>query len=254
MKSLLKLTIGISAALFLCFSSESEESRNGISELSRRIQLASKNWKLLVSQAAQEPYETLQTYLPDLGIRGKYHSFKKIFQITFLEKLTGEKIYLKGPHAKGSINFNHPSNFGYYNPKFLNNLESILEKEFGSDEVVKVFQDCYDKNFKQIVRVFYKTRMMVMLRPDIEMEYTKLLQQIKSGETNESASFFLQEKFRPFTEVLKNDSFYEVVSCSSFWVRRSIDGTQGKFKSLLDLILSRMDPGFLSLMEKSENQ
>lgn len=250
MRSLAKLHMVTAAIALISFSSVSDDSINAITGLSKRIRLASQNWKLFVSQGAQLPYHTHSTYLPELGIRGKYQSFKKVFQITFLEKLTKEKVFLKGPHRNGEINFNHPSHFGHYNPKFLDKLKSILEKELANEIHVSLFQDCYDKNFKKLLRVFYMTRVLVSLQDDAGQKYSKLLEQIKSGKKTENASFFLQEKFRPFTEVLKTHNFYEVISCSSFWVRRSLDNTDDRFKILLDLVLKKMDPEFFSLMQE----
>ena len=79
-------------------------------------------WRALPKLAKTTPdkaYNKLNTWLPELGLRGLYAKAQFALNLSQLEKVSGHKIYRAGPHKEGQLRLNSRSDFGHYNPKFL---------------------------------------------------------------------------------------------------------------------------------------
>ena len=57
----------------------------------------------LAKSTPDREYRALNTWLPERGLRGLYAKVRKKAGLTVLEKLSGVKVYLKGPHQKGKL-------------------------------------------------------------------------------------------------------------------------------------------------------
>lgn len=244
MRKLYLCLVIVCSILCLTYASDSADEAQEPSDFMRRLGLISTHWKPLMTKARSIPYSIGQTYIHDQGIRGKFNAFKKVFSIRALENMTGEKVFLSGPHNDNNLDLSHDSTFGHYNPKFIEKVYELLDEALSNKTFVENFQNCYDKNFKQLFRAFYKTYPIIVWNPKLQNEYLAFIDTVKSGEAKMSASFFLQEKMRPHAEAWNDLNYYEVVSTGSFWVRRCIDQSEEEFFHLLELVVFTFDPQF----------
>lgn len=201
------------------------------------------NWES-IKASTDLSSENISSWLPERGIRGKYEIARKDVGLQFMEQLVGHPVFLKGPHQE-KIDFNSGS-FGYYNPQFLEGLKPILGETLQNKLFVESTKTFYDTEIKQYLRTFFLSYSISANRSDIMETYLK---HIAKGEHESFSgpSFYLQEAFRGFAESAEQSGYdvYEGFTCPGFWIRRSIDGTEGQFFDLLLLVLKTYDADFL---------
>ena len=121
--------------------------------LNREIDLMVSNWDRLVS-TVDLSYENIISWLPESGIRGRYERVKKYLSIEALEEIIGLKVFIKGPHIKG-INFKSIADLGYYNPRFLIQLNRILKSIYKHRTFIENSQLLYNSQLKRYLRTLY---------------------------------------------------------------------------------------------------
>ena len=211
------------------------------------LSLAS-NWDNIKANTDLSP-DNISSWLPQSGIRGKYEIARKHIGLKFMEQVTGHPVFLEGPHQE-DIDFNSES-FGHYNPRFLERLKPILREAIQNKLFVESTKTLYDAELKQYLRTFFLSYNISANRTDIMEGYLRL---IAEGEHRSFSgpSFFLQEAFRAFAESAEESGYdvYEGFTCPGFWIRRSIDGTEGQFYNLLLLVMETYDTDFLKQQTK----
>lgn len=229
--------------------------------LNREIDLMVSNWDRLVS-TVDLSYENIISWLPESGIRGRYEGGKKYLSIAALEEIIGLKVFIKGPHTKG-INFKSIADFGYYNPKFLIQLNRILKSIYKHRTFIENTQLLYNSQLKRYLRTLYLSYDIAAENEQIINGYLNAI----SGAKNDSyengkissvyggssrPSFYLQESFREFAQSIEREGYdvYEGFTCPGFWIRRSIDGTQNHFYKLLILTMNHYDKEFLEKQQR----
>jgi len=189
--------------------------------------------------------ESINSWLPDVGVRGKYGILKADIGKAVLEKIIGEKAFLEGPHAKG-MNFVSETKFGKYNPAFLTKLHAALAVILKNKKFVGTLQELYDQKFREYLRLYY---LSYHLAANNQMVMDRYLVEVADEAKMEfdSPSLYLQEMFRDFAEAKEREGYdvYEAFTCPGFWVRRSIDGTADEFWKLLNLTMKTFDPSFV---------
>lgn len=246
LKTLLSTTLAITLAIFACttkpgFSSE---------RLSDKIKLTVADWQNMSANARLD-HETISSWVPESGIRGRYQIAKQVLSKAVLESIIGEKAFLSGPHEQG-VNYNSAREFGRYNPKFLTKLQKSLASLFSNKVFVDNAQALYDSELKQYLRTYYLAYEAGANNREVMDGYLAIL----ATEPREYAgstflaepSYYLQEAFRDFAESIEGEGYdvYEGFTCPGFWVRRSIDGTADEFYGLLTLTIRTFDPEFLN--------
>lgn len=245
LRTLLTLLAITGLGIFACttkpgFSSE---------KLGEKIKLAVADWQNMRTNADLAP-ESISSWIPESGIRGRYQIAKQVLSKAVLESIVGEKAFLSGPHQQ-DIDYNSARTFGRYNPKFLTQLQKGLSSLFSSKVFVANAQALYDSELKQYLRTYYLAYEVGANNQEVMDGYLAIVAQEpkKYGESVflSEPSHFLQESFRGFAESIEAEGYdvYEGFVCPGFWVRRSIDGTADEFLGLLKLTIKTFDPEFL---------
>ena len=197
-------------------------------------------WELL-DQFYEPNKDTDGTWL-EVGLRSKYAMAKKYASLAILEDLTGEKVYLKGPHQEG-FDFTAKDAFGYYNPAFLSAVEDHLKEALEQPAFHKLATILYNKHFYSLVETYQQAYLHAQNHPQ-QMQKIKLiyLEQISKPFGTEEGS--MQETFRTYADQSvkqHNSDWYEAVTAPSFWVRRSIDQTDEQIFRILSFLKEELE-------------
>ena len=93
--------------------------------LSDKIDATVSNWESLSDEGSERAYEIYHSWVPERGVRGRYHYAKSYLSKELIEGIVGEKAFLSGPHSEG-VNFTSETAFGHYNPKFVTELKGDI--------------------------------------------------------------------------------------------------------------------------------
>jgi len=200
-----------------------------------------KDWK---SAGPEFDYEKAETFLPELGIRGKYYLNKNIINLLSIAKIVGEPVFISGPHKK-EMNF-RSEEFGTYNPKFLQKLYSLL-KELLSDKKFKEKSSAlYDTEFKKYLQTMMHAYEYVIENEENKTAAVANYKQFLS-ENPSNAGFNMLEYFRDFTDYFSENGYdwYELSTAATFWTRRAMDNSEKEFINLLNLVIESYNRSFL---------
>ncbi len=180
-------------------------------------------------------------YFPEGGMRNFYCHLLSQTGWAELQKIAGMPIFLKGPHSKARLDLKSRKSFGYYNPELVRWLGATFIPAAGDEKFRALTQPIYDKYVRPLARTFYASH--EKLRADgafLEQEKRALLAAVAKGRVDEMP----YEKYYNYTggEYDGNVSKTAV----AFWIRRSIDGTDGDFFSDLTRLLGAYDARFLA--------
>ena len=217
--------------------------------LEKAMMESSTNWSRLSQQAARLPWQETGTYLPEMGVRGRYAALKSLLNPAILEKIFGEKVYRSGPHRGADIDYANENTFGRYNPAFLRKLNTTLNRLSKNQLLTKQLQGLYDREFRIVLRTFYQAYSVAANNKNVIDGYQRILEtpleKRPDGKGVSPISRYFYEQFSDFSSGQGSD-FLEDNMAARFWVRRSIDGTADEFYQLLQLTLRTFDPAFLS--------
>ncbi len=209
-------------------------------------------WELL-KQGYQPNRERDATWL-EVGFRAKYAKAKNYISLEILEAVFGVPVFIKGPH-KDQMNFNSTTSFGYYNPEFITKVKLSVDEIFENPVFKAAAKKVYHENFRSMALTYLDAHRYLNDSPEYLKELkTKYLQEIAQpgGTTNGS----LQETFRDYADhgefadaaeqrayetLNPNADWYEAVTAPAFWLRRSIDGTDGQIENLLGWIINNLE-------------
>jgi len=204
-------------------------------------------WRVLPKLAKTTPdkaYNKLSTWLPELGLRGLYAKAQFALNLSQLEKVSGHKIYLTGPHKEGQLNLNARSDFGHYNPKFLqwaaaNGIPSLKDARLR-----KELQPVYDRFLRSRARSFYAAHKNLHSNPE---HLQRALDKYNDLMAAEKPAFAMQEFFRADSDRMKKNDldWYETNVAHVFWLRRSLDGSAKSCHSLVVALLQTHDAKWL---------
>lgn len=176
-----------------------------------------------------------------------------------LQRLAPMKVFLKGPHSDQKLDLGSRRSFGYYNPQFVSWLEQSFIPASNDAAFRKATQSIYDAYVRRLARTMFVTHeKLVSNSAYLNSEKKALLDAITNQTLSESWYvkwfFFMNPTFlkQPDKDV---SGFWRdggeggwnghVVETSvAFWIRRSIDGTEGAFFSALKRLLQVYDPQF----------
>jgi len=198
-------------------------------------------WDLLATN--YEPNRERDDTWLDVGLRSKYAMAKNYASLSILEETFAEDVFLRGPHH-GEMDFNATTSFGYYNPRFITKVHDALDTALKNPVFKKVAEPFYKKHLQSMAHTYYDAFLYIEQNPEIKNnlinKYIRMVAQ-PDGATEGS----LQEHFRTFAEDLEKGiqkaDVYEAFTAPSFWVRRSIDGTDDDFIKLLEMTVSHFE-------------
>jgi hypothetical protein len=200
------------------------------------------NW---VDPVGANDSEKSVTWLPELGIRGKYYANQKTLSIVTVASVVAEPLFVSGPHEE-EMDYANGADFGHYNPKFLEKVEILLAKTLKDKSFKKKAQALYDSTFKNYARCYWSSYQEVLKDKAVKNEYLKGYRAlIKEGA--EDAGFQIQQSFNDIALKYeeKGLDWYEFTVTSTFWLRRAMDGTDEGFYSLLSLVMKTFDKGYM---------
>ena len=211
----------------------------------------SAEWESLREEADLDP-QAIASWVPESGIRGRYAIVKPMLSLSVLERLIGEKAFLSGPHGE-QVDFTSATEFGRYNPVFIDKLQAQLAGLFASEAFVLAVQPLYDAQLQGYLRACYLAHQVAANKPVLMAGYLAAIARERDSPPSGQRVFlaapsrYLQDSFMEFATRLQGQfDVYEAVTCPGFWVRRSIDGTSGQFHELLLLTLRTFDGEFLA--------
>lgn len=233
------------------------EPKKPVKELSEKTNVMASQWEEMHNNTALD-YESIQSWIPESGIRGRYQIAKEVISIAILENIVGEKVFLNKTHQQG-ISYTNATKFGHYNPDFLLKLHEILTQIFSNKVFIANIQPFYDNELKQYLRTFFLSYKPAANNQAVINGYLSAIEKTKPSFSADSSfvsqdtssnippSLFLQESFRSFSDLMEKQGYdvYEAFVCPGFWIRRSIDGTEDEFFQLLTLVINTFDKGFL---------
>ena len=204
-------------------------------------------WRTLPKLAKTTPdkaYNKLNTWLPDLGLRGLYAKAQFALNLSQLEKVSGHKIYLTGPHKEGELNLNVRSDFGHYNPKFLQWAAANGIPGLKDPKLRRELQPVYEKFLRSRARSFYAAHKNLHANPKRLQRATDKYNDLMAAE---KPAFAMQEFFRADADRMRNSGldWYETNVAHIFWLRRSIDGSAKACHSLVVALLQTHDAKWL---------
>lgn len=209
------------------------------------------SWSVLQKKTTQS-YQSTGTLYPEFGVRGRYAILKPLINPAILEELVGEKVYRSGPHRGANIDYTDEEAFGYYNPAFLKKLLPTLTSLSDNKLFVKSTQGLYNREFRDVLRVFFQAYPVAANRKDIQDGFLAILNMPRSSRKNPYAiDAYFNDVFSGFAREMEGQGYDELEGymAARFWVRRSIDGTADEFYRMLRLAIRTFDPTFLLLKD-----
>ncbi|MGN7611053.1 hypothetical protein ACQZV8_03100 [Magnetococcales bacterium HHB-1] len=185
------------------------------------------------------------TWLPEQGLRGLYLRFG--FRPGLLEPLVGLPLYVHGPHMGGEINF-FSQTFGYHNRPFILRLEVLFNQILNHTLLRDRVEGFYQQHLARIAHAYYAVYKIFFKeknRDRIEAIIKKYQQQISEKNTDPKAfGNYPYEEFFEVAHKLEKEGYdgYEAMTAGSFWIRRTIDGTDKDWFRLLKRVLEKIDP------------
>ena len=204
-------------------------------------------WRTLPKLAKTTPdkaYNQLNTWLPDLGLRGLYAKTQFALNLAQLEQVSGHKIFLAGPHKYGKLNLNVRSNFGHYNPKFLQWCKTNGIPGLKDAKLRQELQPVYEKYLRSRARSFYAAHKNLQANPK---HMKSALEKYNDLMAAEKPAFAMQEFFRADSDRMAKTGldWYETNVAHVFWLRRNLDGSTKACHSLLFALLQTHDAKWL---------
>jgi len=204
-------------------------------------------WRALPKLAKTTPdkaYNKLNPWLPELGLRGLYAKAQFALNLSQLEKISGHKIYLAGPHKEGQLNLNARSDFGHYNPKFLQWAAANGIPGLKDTKLRKELQPVYEKFLQSRARSFYAAHKNLHANPK---RMQRALDKYNDLMAAEKPAFAMQEFFRPDADRMEKAGldWFETNVAHVFWLRRTLDGSAKDCHKLLHTLLTTHDAKWL---------
>jgi hypothetical protein len=180
--------------------------------------------------------EANSTYLDD-GLRYHYALLKDMASIKILEQVTGEPVFLSGPHTGDELNFYADRSFGYYNPKFWERVKTVVDYSLENDAAFKQLgKYVYNQKLKKTATLYYDSYQYLQENKSLADKAKADYEQALS--TGSSPGEVLQETFRAYANTKEElgQDWYIANTAPGFWIRREIDGTADEIFEILTMV------------------
>lgn len=200
-------------------------------------------WDLL--KANYEPVRERDDTWLDVGLRSKYAMARNYASLDVIEATFGQPVFLRGPHD-GDLDFNSTTSFGYYNPDFVLSVHKAVEMAIANPLFSEMGKQVYEKHLMSMAHTYLAAHKYLEEQHELKNTLTQdyLLMMAKPEGTMDGS---LQESFRGYAEEVERSAaksdVYEAFTAPSFWLRRSIDGTDDEFVALLEMVINHFEEG-----------
>ena len=222
----------IVTTLSYCSSSRMNKSRSSKNENSS-FEFALKHVLSNLEKARFQPIRTGWTHDYGFDYGGTLNTFEYVRSLmTYeeLQKTSKHAIFLKGPHSSTSLNLNSNTSFGYYNPAFVNYLNTTLKKILRNEAFIELSRP-------SIIRFNILNKLKGYLEIyDLIEEDRDVFNKLRTNFEEKLAmgvwsSYDYRSYLPPRLETSKYWNWSETVYY--FWVRRAIDGTKELWHQLI---------------------
>jgi hypothetical protein len=200
-------------------------------------------WQYLDGAPACSPKDS-GSYVP--GVLALLCKTRDRLTIGWLEQLSGERVFLSGPHVNQRLNLNS-ARFGHYNPRFVDWALEQLVPGANDRDFQRLTQASYDRHLKLIARAYHHAQLLLEVNPEL---YDKLVRSYSSalqrGEVD-PGKVLLDAARSAYGQADPIDPYLSPTAVG-FWVRRKIDGTSSKFARGLVKLLKAYDPNALATL------
>lgn len=202
---------------------------------------------------------------PGGGMRTYYCYFRSQSTYAQLVKWSGVPIFQSGPHGGAAIDLHSARSFGHYNPAFVRWLGLALVPRSDEKSFIAATRPLYEKYLQPLARIYYVTYLKLQSnRNYLDNEKRAVIAMMAKGTKKKGAegwyekyALFMNPEY--FNHARDRDDSYLmdhgfdggwdcnlVKTAVGFWIRRSLDGSDGEFIADLRAMLSVYDPGFLA--------
>jgi hypothetical protein len=185
------------------------------------------------------------------GMRNIYCYLSSVFNYRKLVHLSGQDPFVSGPHSSRALDLNAKSEFGHYNPMFVQWLTKHMIPNPESSDIRWLMQPVFDQYLKYTARAYFLAAQIAF--EDITRleravkDYKKAMTKGEAGCWSVPAlSAAVSEFFVP--TYLNGEWYYaNVLECAlAFWARRYMDGTAEAFQEGLSRLLQAYDSQFMA--------
>ena len=200
-------------------------------------------------------------YFPNGGMYTVYCRLKNFGSFSQLETALGIPVFRSGPHQGGRLDRTSETEFGHYNPEFVQGLAEWALPDEEGENFHLIAEATYDYALADLARVYWATYQKLKSEPDFwRAQQEELKAHMAAGEVPfdfyEKFFFFMNPHFmeRPdgdfdffHSRGFDGDHNGNVVKTAvGFWIRRGIDATADEFAGQLEVVMLRFDEEFVS--------
>lgn len=180
--------------------------------------------------------ENSSTYLDD-GLRYHYALLKDMASIRILERVTGEQVFLSGPHTGDQLNFAADRGFGYYNPEFWKRVKTVMAYSLENDAAFQQLgKYVYNQKIGKVAQLYYDSYLYLQNNKTVATKARKDYEAAMAS--GASPGELIQETFRSYADSREElgQDWYIANTAPGFWIRREIDGTADEIFEVLQLV------------------
>ena len=208
-------------------------------------------------------------YFPQGGMQSFWCHLQELTTLPALSELASAPIFLSGPHSADALKLDSPSDFGHYNPVFVQRMTDLLIPAASDDAFRASTQNTYHTYVRPLARIYWLTRRKLNENPECMQRelkgYQAAIEQAKAAPPtdgfgyHEKWFFFMNPHFckgnKPEEWYYNNGmdggvSGNVVKGAVGFWLRRTMDGTFDEFSTGLEKLLRAYDPKWLAQPSK----
>ena len=177
-------------------------------------------------------------YFPQRGMRDFYKKLSTKISYELLQTLSGEPVFVEGPHDAARLNLYADSSFGHYNPEFVQWLADNAIPVAEDERIQQQLQGAYDAYMKPLARTYLFALSITQSHPSfLEEQSQNYLAHIERAKTENEEAFYYS--FVYFMENEPGWGYEASAKAIAFWLRRYIDGTIDIFgDALIKLMLT----------------
>lgn len=183
------------------------------------------------------------------GLLTLYERVLPVVNYQQLARRFGRPVFLTGPHSDTYLDVYNDSDFGKYNPDFIDWITRHTHLFLSKNYLVRATQSIYDRTLADPARLFYCAHQLLHSNPEIlanlRDEYRDL---IESGTL--PSQFFGNAAWVRTCDTPEETLIYTLnewfdgnsaASALYFWLRRDLDGTRNSCFALLRDIMKAYD-------------
>ncbi|HVQ09008.1 MAG TPA: toll/interleukin-1 receptor domain-containing protein [Allosphingosinicella sp.] len=185
-------------------------------------------------------------YWPEGGLRNLYHRLLNFASHRQFQRYFGGPIWLSGPHGMDGLDLHNPTEFGHYNPDFVEWLFRNLRSILGKPLFVKLSKGLFTSRFQEIGLLYYASYEYLRRNPHVSDALRQAL--IVPSETGLPANHYrdlswtkdvddgsaVMELMRRLDRLFDSN---RAAAAVAFWTRRMEDGTASIFAKIVVLLL-----------------